>query len=410
MKTLSKKLLPLAIAALITLLPLYLFRFSVGPLPTTGLEILFGIVVVLWLLAGPDWTKLPRLYHAHKSLMWAGGIFLLAATVSLFTADSLSTAAGLWKAYFVEPVLLFIILFTGLEKKQLMLPMLGLTLSALAVATFGIAQFYWFPDSIPNEYWRAIETRRATSVFEFPNAIGLFLAPIVALNIGNAIAHWKHRLDNLKLHLPLFALHIFTAAFSVWAIILAQSTGALVALLGTTIIFGIIINKTRILTIIVLLGLGAIIPFTPLAQPIQEEILLQNYSGTIRLQMWNETLTQLETTPLLGNGLGDYQAAVAPYHKFDWAEIYLYPHNIVLNFWTEIGLFGMLAFMGILAWGLARAWKAQNIIPAACAAALLVILIHGLVDVPYLKNDLAMLFWFIIAILVMIPGIPEPKS
>ncbi len=410
MEKLAKKLLPILVTLVMTLLPVYLLRFTIGPLPSTALEVLLGLTVVVWLFAKPDWRKLKQLYHAHKSLAWAGIIFVLAATGSVFIADSLSTAAGLWKAYFIEPILFFIVIITGLEKKHMMLPVIGLTLSALVVAAHGIAQFYWFPDSIPNEYWRAIETRRAVSVFEFPNAVGLFLAPIIALSVGNAVAHWKHRVENLKLHLPLFIFHAVTIALSLWAIVLAESTGALAGLLGTGIVFGLIIKKTRILTTALIILAGVTIPFTPLAEPIQEEVLLQNYSGTIRLQMWNETLEQLETTPLFGNGLGDYQVAVAPFHKFDWAEIYLYPHNVILNFWTETGLIGMLAFVALLAWGFARAWKAQNIIPSACAAALLVMAIHGLVDVPYLKNDLAIMFWFILALLVMIPGMKSSKA
>lgn len=73
---------------------------------------------------------------------------------------------------------------------------------------------------------------------------------------------------------------------------------------------------------------------------------------------------------ITGAGLNNYQNSLKPYHqagifvknddprwhhKTVWdeeyrkqvwqpVEIYLYPHNIFLNFWSELGLFGALLF------------------------------------------------------------------
>jgi O-antigen ligase len=71
---------------------------------------------------------------------------------------------------------------------------------------------------------------------------------------------------------------------------------------------------------------------------------------------------------------------------------------ILLNFWSEIGLFGMISFAGICAYifGLGLKILKKNIFfGAALLASLVIIFIHGMVDVPYFKNDLAMLFWVI---------------
>jgi len=78
---------------------------------------------------------------------------------------------------------------------------------------------------------------------------------------------------------------------------------------------------------------------------------------------------------ITGAGLANYQATVEPYHTqgifikdfsdpdaqrklvFNEAyrmahwqplEIYLYPHNLVLNFWSELGLAGLLLFIWII--------------------------------------------------------------
>ncbi|MCA9389730.1 MAG: hypothetical protein KC585_03955, partial [Candidatus Magasanikbacteria bacterium] len=67
-----------------------------------------------------------------------------------------------------------------------------------------------------------------------------------------------------------------------------------------------------------------------------------------------------------------------------------YPHNIILNFWVETGLAGLLAFFWIV-----FAWLKKK---EAMLLPLVALLIHGLVDVPYFKNDLAIVFFLVLAL------------
>ena len=103
---------------------------------------------------------------------------------------------------------------------------------------------------------------------------------------------------------------------------------------------------------------------------------------------------------LLGAGLAGYQTALQPYHQNAFIEIFLYPHNIFLNFWSELGLAGMLAFMSFLAYLLTRLWRQKN--PDGLVQGLLLafvaLFIHGLVDVPYFRNDLSLLFFLLAAV------------
>ena len=108
--------------------------------------------------------------------------------------------------------------------------------------------------------------------------------------------------------------------------------------------------------------------------------------------------------PAFGAGLNAYPQALAPYHNSTQYEIFQYPHNIVLNIWTELGLLGLIAF-GLLAW---LTWRSvtpttknsqQKTLLLAAFAALLTMTIHGLVDVPYFKNDLSVMVWILFAVL-----------
>jgi hypothetical protein len=63
-------------------------------------------------------------------------------------------------------------------------------LSTVAVSVFAIYQ-YITGQYIPNDFWASSVNRRATSFFPFPNAVGLYLAPIIMLLVGNLGRLWK---------------------------------------------------------------------------------------------------------------------------------------------------------------------------------------------------------------------------
>jgi O-antigen ligase len=130
-------------------------------------------------------------------------------------------------------------------------------------------------------------------------------------------------------------------------------------------------------------------------------------SISVRSEMWTESWRMIKDHYVLGAGLGGYQELMKNYHQKNYIEIYLYPHNIFLNFWSEIGIFGLLAFLGILFWYYKRAlikqkddlrFKIYDLrdLRILLAAAMTVVVVHGLVDVPYFKNDLSVFFWILI--------------
>jgi len=93
-------------------------------------------------------------------------ISLVAAGVTGFSFSAL----GIWKAYFFEPILLFILIFNVFKNRNSLRRILwALLASAAAVSLFAIFQKItgWF---ITNPFWAAAATRRAVSFFGYPNA------------------------------------------------------------------------------------------------------------------------------------------------------------------------------------------------------------------------------------------------
>ena len=106
------------------------------------------------------------------------------------------------------------------------------------------------------------------------------------------------------------------------AIIFAQSTGAIIALAGIAILFGLI-NKTRLYAVGAIIA-AAIFSTTPLKQPFANEVLSRHF-GQLRLNMWGETVEMLKTHPILGAGLANYQTAVRPWHILRWTRFIFTP-------------------------------------------------------------------------------------
>ena len=131
-------------------------------------------------------------------------------------------------------------------------------------------------------------------------------------------------------------------------------------------------------------------------------LTFNEWSGKVRLIIWRESWAMLKDHPVFGAGFGAYPEVIKPYHRATVIEIFQFPHNILLNLWSETGLLGIMAFAWILWTWIrlsthdARRTTHSSLLPAL--AIVLAIVVHGLVDVPYFKNDLAMLFWILIAL------------
>ncbi|MDQ5970690.1 MAG: hypothetical protein QG603_467, partial [Patescibacteria group bacterium] len=245
--------------------------------------------------------------------------------------------------------------------------------------------------------------KRLTAVFSYPNALSLLTASLS----GFLVAYYFFKQRKWEY----LTLGILGAFLSWWSV----SQGALLAMLFalTTVAFVKIYKLTssrkekKVLIAFVfsvLLFLVSTAMFRAFYQEIFHPVLdLQASSMEIRSSQWQETWQMLQDNWFSGAGLNAYQTKLITYHKTQWLEIFLYPHNIFLNFWTELGILGLLVFLLIL-YFIAQELRNLFLIKNKLAWPLLVFwliwLIHGLVDVPYFKNDLSLLFFIFLALTI----------
>lgn len=394
----------LALAVFCGLLPAYLVRFAVplpgiGMLPSTLLEVLFWELFLTWLFI--DGVK----PGAWKGLAaWAEPITLLfvGATIGVLVSPDPRAGLGLWRAYILEPIL-FLPLFVDVvtRRKRGVGPLIGF---GAAVAAVGVTAIYQKMTGfgIPNPVWQAEETRRVTSIYGFPNAIALFAAPITVLMSGWALARWRAKDAATKASAALPAI---AAALGAAAMLFAVSEGGLLAAAAGLVALLLIDRKLRPWGLaLIIAGCVAVVAVKPLTDYASLIASLRDDSGAVRRIVWKESLDMLSDETVFGAGLSGYRTRLEPYHTATHIEIFMYPHNLFLNFWTETGLLGLIGFLWILYRFFSRAAelarkKAGGWLVPALAAAMVTVVVHGLVDVPYFKNDLAFLFWALVGLL-----------
>ncbi len=388
---LSIKRLDFALAFILFALPSYLLRFKVFFIPFTLLELMIIILFLVWFLK--------RIFSGEKVYLgkfrYLIFLWLAVASLAVIVSPNKISALGIWKAYFLEPVLFFFVFINEIkDKKDLELVLTALGAGALIVSLIAFYQKFtgWL---VPYQYWFKGEGRRVTGVFPYPNALALYLGPIIGLLLGRI---FKGGWEKKKF------FYLIVLFFSFLAIVFARSEGAIAALVLSLFVFGLSFKKYRLKTILIILIL--IILFTTI--PLFREYLINKFNGQdwsvkVRLTLWQESWQMLKDNWLFGAGLAGYQKKIVPYHQAKYIEIFLYPHNIFLNFWSELGLFGLLTFLLLLLKSFKEVKKKlivkNNFFALSCLLALLIIIFHGLVDVPYFKNDLSLLFWLIIGLI-----------
>jgi O-antigen ligase len=391
------------LAIFAAMLPLYVVRFDVPAfgivLPTTLLELAFFVVVGVWICEELRMGGWKGLMTTLREWRWPIGLFVIASVIGVFLAQDIVGAVGLWRAYIFEPLVLFVIAKEVMKRdKERERVIAGLSVGLTIIGFIAVVQKitgYGIP-----AVWQPEGVRRVTAIFGFPNAVGLFCAPLVMIVMARGIASFTTfaRNDILK------ALPYFGAAMvGVLACLFAKSTGALFGIAAGFMVLGLGFPKLRVVTLAaVILGCLLVMLWPELRGFVALAVSLRDDGGYIRAFIWSDTWQMLVAHPVLGVGFGNYPIGFASFRTRTWIEIFQYPHNILFNFWSEMGLMGVIGFGWIVGKVLKKCIiglsKKENYVSVGVLAAMVTLLVHGLVDVPYFKNDLAMMFWLLVAL------------
>lgn len=386
----------------VLLLPSYLVRFSVAGIPTTLLEILIYGSAISLLISQP-WARIvERLKPIWRKYGWPILLLLISAAIATYIAPDKRIALGLLKAYVIDPLMLFGVIAIWGQNAHVPYQRIA---KALMASAFIVALTALF---IKNPEGRALGLY-VLDVNPSPNYVALYLAPITAFGIGLLAAKQQQTLKEvarlgLLTLVPLLAIMSTGSRGAQLAVIVSLGLAALYALNQR-------ISKNPTVwfrTSAALLLLAALVVGLRVALPDFDANASHRAttSNNLRYEIWRTTLVDIiPAKPVTGVGLGNYQNYFTQItnHRINFPEFISpwarTPHNFFLTIWTNLGLGGLLAMIWIISrftYDLAKAKPTAG--HFALLLTLVTLLIHGLVDSAYWKNDLAALFWVIMAI------------
>lgn len=379
-------------------LPLYLVTRALGPL-----ELSIGEVALLAAAAGfaTRWLATLRRPAAPRwpsptPLDWPTTAFLASALVSLLVTEYLRLSLRELRLLVLEPVLAYYLLRRHFPGSAMARPLVALLVGATAVAGSGLVGL-----AVGWGTSEAEGVHRLQATYPSANQLGLLLGRALPFLLALAALPDRRRWPAAG-----------GVAVAGLALLATYSLGAWLGTAAALLAMAILAGRRRVG--LIGLGLGAVGLLGLLASR-PERLLshLQPGQGTtfFRLQLWQSALAMLRDHPLLGVGLDNFlylyqQRYIAPEAL---AEANLsHPHNLVLQFWLELGLLGLLAGLWLLGAGLRLARRAWYRSPDAGARALALgafgcqvdFVVHGLIDNSYFLPDLALVFWLVLALLV----------
>lgn len=394
---------------ILALLPVYQIRFQILGTPLTFLELLILISFVVWLIKKIIHRQYPIFHYKKLGIwFWLMSLWLLTSMIAIFISPDLRAGAGIWKAYFLEPILFLVVLLDVIKnKKDLKLAMGALIFSGLLVALYAFYQKITGQGVWSTEIWGQPKILRATGPFPHPNFLGLYLGPLFIFGLGYVFLNFKKNISFI-VKILLFSLFFFGS------LIFAKSEGAIIAIFIALFFCGMLYKSIRKWILISALILVLILLSLPFSRHyLTEKIFFQDLSGRLRVNIWKGAVDILEEKPILGAGLNGYQILAPQYQEryYDQdtqelisVETHPYPHNLFLTIWLELGLLGLVIFFLILFQFFRQGFqffKKEPVLIGSIMGAMVIILVHGLVDTPYFKNDLAILFWVIIGAMMI---------
>jgi O-antigen ligase len=395
------------------IIPFYVIRFPILGIPTNILEMGIVFVAFVFLLQYKNWASFTKLetYRSREFVIF--GSLLLLASIGVLISQDLRGSLGVWKAYFVLPILLIWII-SQVKTDAYRVFLRGIIGSGVVVAIISIVQvvIVGFNSSFRPTALYAFGLDSAVAQGGFSNYIAMYLVPILVLTLSR---------KNLPVELR---YTIGTILFI--GIIITQSYAGIFALAGVFMIWGITrfvlrlknnrkTSKPLIKPSILALGILGLVLFgiwqmnTPKFKTLLD--MDNRNSITTRAQIWDTATTMIAQSPILGIGLVDFQRVYTEtipkkyFPPYEW--LVPEPHNLYFAFWLHLGIGGIIWLIAILRFTISRLigtirdgkWDLYWL-----NLSLISIYLYGLLDTPFWKNDLSLLF------LVILYGVIREKK
>lgn len=399
----------------ILLLPMYMIRFTVFGVPATLLELVLTITILGTIVT--QWYGLKAAVKDFPYLM-AALLFLVSAIIAtLFAQDKMAALGGL-KAFVLEPIAYALVIFYWLKKDiEVGKQALASGLLWAYIVTSVIVSLLALKNYLLNNAYINFHLERLATYFGNPNYLGSMLAVAIVLGF----------------YFLLFSRTMVSRGFALSSLLLLIPTFYLTKSDTATVGIGTAVGLLLLYRFMKLLHLPKWLPlvYTTLAifSAAALFLVIMNYrisptlerigAATVlsRAFIYQASIKIIRESPVVGVGLLNYNREFIEHvDPLSPEQNVALAHNTMLDFWTQMGFIGLVAYLWLIIRFfriafLTLAWEKEpsRSIMVALVAAMVAIVMHGMLDSQYHKNDYSVFFWLIIA-LSTIPFIEPKKS
>ena len=367
---------------IIFLIPLYLVRIKIWFIPTNVLEILIVFIALAAVFYHRKKLNVKKFFLEYKKFILAASVVFLGLLLSVLLNGNNQESWGIIKSWFLLPIIFVLTCGLIVKKENIKNIFKAYFFSSAAVAIISLGYFI---------FQKITYDGRLAGLFPSPNYLAMYLSPAIIIFILQA------KKDKLKtiisFGLILISLYL-TYSYAAWLAVIISL--ALLFFLSNKK------NPTRIIYFKFLALFFAVLilfisqfhkdKFTNLVT------LNERSSLASRVMIWKASIKMIGDNFWLGIGAGNFQDVYLEYQKFyppylNWAVSH--PNNLYLTWWLYggiLGVFGFLMLVFLFFRNILRKKEPKEVLFIATGI-MLIILVHGIFDTTYFKNDLAIIFW-----------------
>ncbi|MBI5152475.1 O-antigen ligase family protein [Candidatus Peregrinibacteria bacterium] len=371
-------------------------------------DIFVGLLIIIFIAICVSGQLKPASRKIPLELLIAIALIFIAGILEIFFQKTyepiLTTKAEYFRTMLLYPIIYVLLIYKTLDQKTINRLLISYILMIIIFCAAALAQYFFniFPgvnqDFMARLVWPYIDF--VTLKWESANWVAFFVTPGLMISFVKVVNAIKARKFSAE-------FYIFSAAlaFSAITIYFVQSYAAYGAIFIAIALylFRALQFKHFAIALLILALISSVI-YEVQKNSMKYRIMTgtkeYRYETSVeaRKDIWKMNLQIIKDHPFMGVGLNQYQSYFAQNaailgHEFNELTIPPHSHNFFISFWLALGLPGFAAMLILIAGAFWRS-KFSPALPAIFVLA--AIMIHGLADSYYWKQEIAYTVWLII--------------
>ncbi len=384
-------LIDLLIACTVFTTPLYQIRISLFHISISLLTITLVILCISLFI----FHSKHILCTTTQAPLFALSLFFVISFVPSLLLFPHTHAFGVFIEWIALPVCTSVLLWTHFTTKKCRPLIILYSFLILSFAVSVLSLIFYAHGFVTYDH-------RLSAFFSSPNYLALFIVPFIFSN-GALFFKTPHTFTKV--------ICVLTSILCTITVFLTQSLSTFLALSVTTFITSFFCIKQKKIFLLIATTLIGFLCMFAYIKILNSNTTFERNSFTSRTMIWRTALFYIQQNPLFGYEIDSFQKhylATQPLYDpyLEWAVPT--EHNSILHFLISGGYFGLLSFCLLCTYTLFCGYtqyhndkKPQTFL---LCSSFLVILLCGLFDTPYWKNDLAYIFWLIILLVIFPPS------